>query len=217
MTARQTGTMHPMPAQATPTATARRPKHDPQVSEREILGAAERLVRERPLREVTVAGIMARTGLKRPAFWTHFRDINDVLIRIADRLAGELIAASDQWLGDGSRSEADLAQAMRQATHVYAEHVSVVRALADAAPADARADAAYTGMIERLIDAVEAKIRSEQSAGSVAADLDARETARALLWMNERYLYQAMRRGDHPDVDAMAALLTRIWCAALYD
>ena len=42
---------------ATATTTGkgtRRPRHDPKETEREILEAAERLLRERPFREVTI-------------------------------------------------------------------------------------------------------------------------------------------------------------------
>ncbi len=60
----------------------RRPKHDPKESEREILEAAEQLLRERPFRELTVEAVMSRTGLKRPAFYVHFRDRHDLALRV---------------------------------------------------------------------------------------------------------------------------------------
>jgi AcrR family transcriptional regulator len=205
-----------MPMQAPQRRAGRRPKHDPKDSEREILLAAEQLIRERPLREVTVASIMLQTGLKRPAFWTHFRDRNDVIIRIAERISRELVAASNEWLEGEPSSGQDLVHAVERATMVYAEHAAVLKALADAAPTDAQAETAYRGILESLVEAGTRRIRAEQSIGTISPQIDAEETARALLWMNERYLYQSMGRDPRPDVASMSAVLTHIWLAALY-
>jgi TetR/AcrR family transcriptional regulator, ethionamide resistance regulator len=194
----------------------RRPKHDPQDSEQEILRAAEQLIRERPLREITVATIMTRTGLKRPAFWAHFRDLNEVLIRIAQRIGRELVGAGEPWLGSDSTSQRDLVRALERATVVYAEHGAVLRALADAAPSDAQVEAAYVGIVESLAGAVAARIEAEQLAGSIAGHLDPGETGWALIWLNERYLYHAMAREPRPDVDTMVRALSQIWLATLY-
>jgi TetR/AcrR family transcriptional regulator, ethionamide resistance regulator len=202
--------------QAPPSGTQRRPKHDPRESEREILDAAEQLIRERPLREVTVAAIMLQTGLKRPAFWAHFRDRTEVIVRITERISQELVAAANEWLEGESRSGQDLVHSVERATIVYAEHAAVLRALADAAPTDAQAEAAYSGIVESLVDAGTNRIRAEQSLGTITQQLDAEETARALLWMNERYLYQTMARDPRPDVASITAVLTHIWLAALY-
>ena len=208
--------MRPMPTQAPQNNARRRAKHDPRDSEREILEAAEQLIRERPLREVTVASIMLKTGLKRPAFWTHFRDRNDVIIRIAERISQELVAASNEWLEGEPRSGQDLVHAVEHATVVYAEHAAVLRALADAAPTDEQAEAAYRGILESLVDAGTRRIRAEQSIGTISPLINAEETARALLWMNERYLYQSMGRDPRPDIASMTAVLSHIWLAALY-
>ncbi|HUA12406.1 MAG TPA: TetR family transcriptional regulator [Solirubrobacteraceae bacterium] len=205
-----------MSAQAPPKSARRRPKHDPKDSEREILQAAEELIRERPLREVTVASIMLRTGLKRPAFWTHFRDRNDVILRIAERISKELVTASNTWLEGDLPTGTDLTHAIERATMVYAEHSAVLRALADAAPTDEQAEAAYRGIVESLVDAGTRRIRAEQSNGTISRQIDAEETTRALLWMNERYLYQSMGRSPRPHVAKMTAVLSHIWLAALY-
>jgi AcrR family transcriptional regulator len=197
-------------------APTRRPKHDPRDSEREILRAAEQLIRERPLREITVATLMSRTGLKRPAFWTHFRDLNEVVIRIAERITQEIAAAAQGWLSGDSTSGQDLVQGLKRATLVYAEHASVLRALADAAPSDPQAEAAYFGIIENLATAVAARIEAEQKAGTIAASLDPGESGWALILMNERYLYHAMGRDPRPDVDTMVGTLSKIWLATLY-
>ena len=47
-------------------------------SEREILEAAERVLRERPFRELTVDDLMAATSQSRTAFYRHFTDRQDL-------------------------------------------------------------------------------------------------------------------------------------------
>lgn len=68
----------------------RRPQHGPKESEREILDAAEEFLRGRPFREMTVEAVMSRTGLKRPAFYVHFRDRHDLALRVVEVIGGEV-------------------------------------------------------------------------------------------------------------------------------
>src|SRR3954447_4575783 len=103
----------------------RRPKHDPKVSEREILDAAEQLLRERPFREMTVEAVMNRTGLKRPAFYVHFRDRHALVLRIVGEVGSELFEMSDRWLkGDDSLNDARAA--LEGLVSVYARHGPVL-------------------------------------------------------------------------------------------
>src|SRR3954454_16128269 len=94
----------------------RRPRHDPKDTEREILDAAERLMRERPFREVTVDEVMRHTGLKRPAFYAHFRDRQDLVLRITQLIGAELFEMTDRrlaaWLRRAVR-RADLGRVPR--------------------------------------------------------------------------------------------------------
>src|SRR5437588_9265590 len=79
-------------------ARARRPRHHPKETEREILEAAETLLRERPFREVTIPEVMRKAGLTRPAFYAHFRDRGDLLLRVVAHLAEMLFEMADRWL-----------------------------------------------------------------------------------------------------------------------
>jgi AcrR family transcriptional regulator len=199
-----------------PVTRRRRPRHDPADSEREILLAAEELIRERPFREVTVQRIMLRTGLARPAFYVHFRDLGDVLLRVAERIRIDFEQASARWLAVPGGTQDDLLDAIEQAIGVYARNAALLRALADAAPTDARAEAAYFGIVEALAAEVAERVHGEQEAGRITALLDARQTSRALVWMNERFLYQSFSSATSADVRSVSAVLGRIWIATLY-
>jgi AcrR family transcriptional regulator len=196
-------------------ALRRRPRHDPRETEREILEAAEELLRERPFREVTVERVMMRTGLKRPAFYAHFRDRYDLMLRIVAHIGGELFEMADRWL-KGDDPERDIRVALEGIATVYVTHGPVLRALADAAPTDERVESAYRTLVQTFVEASAERIRAEQRAGRTARDLDAEETARALTWLCERYLSEAFGRPPQEEVARAVDVLDRIWLATLY-
>jgi AcrR family transcriptional regulator len=198
----------------TPTP-ARRPRHDPKETEREILEAAEELLREHPVREMTVELLMARTGLKRPAFYAHFEDRHDLILRVVRDIGERLFAMADRWL-QGEDPEPDIVAAIEGVAGVYLSDGPILRALADAAAADARVEEAYRGLVEAFIEASAEHILAEQAAGRTTQELDARETARALVWLNERYLSEAFGRQPQDDPERVVAILSRIWLATLY-
>jgi AcrR family transcriptional regulator len=193
----------------------RRPKHDPKESEREILEAAEELLRERPFREVTVEAIMNRTGLKRPAFYAHFRDRHDLALRVVQDIGAELFAMTDRWLqGDDPRNDARAT--LEGLASVYVRHGPVLRALVDASGSDERVEQAYRALVQEFIDATARHIRAEQARGRIGDLPDVDETARALIWMDERYLSEALGRRPQADPAVVVDVLYGIWMSALY-
>ena len=208
--------MASMATQAAARTTLRRPKHEPAETETEILDAAEKLFSERPFREVTVASIMLETGLKRPAFYVHFRDRQDVVVRILQHVAGELFEVSNRWLkGDGDPVQ-DILAAVEGIAGVYAKQGALLRALADAAASDMRTEQAYRAVVQTFVDATITRIRADQSRGRIAQELDAEETARALVWLNERYIYETLGRHPQADPGRVVKVLHQIWVATLY-
>lgn len=194
---------------------ARRPKHDPQESAREILAAAEDFLRDHPFRELTVDAVMSRTGLKRPAFYAHFRDRHDLTLRIVDDVGHELGEMVDRWV-DGDDFERDGHASLLGLAQVYVRHGHVLRALVDAAGSDATVEAAYNSMIDRFIDATYKHIVAEQDAGRIRTDLDAEETARALTCLDERYLTRSLTAEPVADPQRVADVLFNIWASTLY-
>ena len=200
-----------MPATSERAAPARRrPKHDPKDSEREILEAAEQLLRELPFREITVEAVMSRTGLKRPAFYVHFRDRHDLVLRLIGEIGAELFEMADKWLKGG-----DLRAGVDGVVAVYAKHGPVLRAISDAAVDDPDVEQAYHGLVQRFIDATAEHIRAEQRSGR-AEGMTARRTAAALVWMNERYLSMCLGRGKQLKPREVADTLHQIWTRTLY-
>ncbi|HEY2833573.1 MAG TPA: TetR/AcrR family transcriptional regulator [Sporichthyaceae bacterium] len=195
--------------------TARRPKHDPKVSEQEILAAAEQLLRERPFRDITVEDVMSRTGLKRPAFYVHFRDRHELALRVVEQIGAELFEMTDRWL-QGDDPQTDSRAALHGLASVYLRLGPVMRALADAAGADARVEHAYRHLVQQFIDATAAHIRTEQGRGRIGTLANVAETARALILMNERYLLESFACTPQADPTVVVDVLHHIWISTLY-
>jgi TetR/AcrR family transcriptional regulator, ethionamide resistance regulator len=196
------------------TPSGRRARHDPRETEREILDAAEQLLHERPFRELTVPAVMARTGSKRPAFYVHFRDRHDLVLRVVDRIRGELLAVANRWF-EGGGTVADLHSALEGVAAVYVEHGPVLRALADASGSDPTVENAYRALVQGFIEATARRIRAEQATGRIA-DIDPDQTARALVWLNESYLRDALGRAPIVEPSTVVDVIERIWIATLY-
>jgi len=194
---------------------ARRRRRTPEVAEGEIIAAAEAFLRERPFRELTVDEVMRRTDLSRPSFYVYFRDRHQLVLRVVAHLESQLFAMSDRWFRGAEHGRESARQALDGIVEVFAEHGPVMRALADAAADDPRVEAAYTALVQRFVDATARHIEGETAAGRVLP-LDARETARALVWMNERYLIESLGRAPYTEPQAAADTLFTIWTRVLY-
>ncbi|MGV9790934.1 TetR/AcrR family transcriptional regulator [Streptomyces sp. NPDC004673] len=194
---------------------ARRPKHDPRESEREILDAAEQLLRERPFREISVEAVMSRTGLKRPAFYVHFRDRNDLALRVVENAGRTLFEMTERWLR-GEDPAADARRAFEGLVEVYVKDGPVLRALSDAAASDQRVAYAYSALVQRFVEATVRHIRDEQARGRIGHLANVEQTASALIWMDERYLSEALGREPRIDPQVVVDVLHGIWMSALY-
>jgi AcrR family transcriptional regulator len=194
---------------------ARRRRRSPEVAEREIIAAAETFLRERPFREMTVEEVMRRTDLSRPSFYVYFRDRHQLVLRVVEHLGAELFTMSDRWLS-GTGDGPDLArQALDGIVAVYVEHGPVMRALADAASDDPGVEEAYTALVETFVVATARHIEHEITAERMLP-LAPHETAKALVWMMERYLNLSLGHKPFTPAQSVVDTLATIWTRVLY-
>ena len=196
-----------------------RRRRSPEEAERAILAAARAFLEERPFREMTVEGVMVRTGLSRPAFYAYFRDRYEVVTRLLEGIGVLLFALDWRWLSGGERE--GLIDALRAGSQTFVEYGPVLRAIADAAGYDARVEQVYRyGLIEHIVAAVASRISLDVKAGLSPADLEPEEMARALVLMTERYLLDAFgrpeRRPSRRESAAVFRTLEGIWVRTLY-
>ena len=201
-----------------------RRRRKPEEAERVILAAARTFLAERPFREMTVEGVMVRTGLSRPAFYAYFRDRYEVVTRLLEGIGGLLFALDWRWLSaeeDEEEAREVLVDALRAGSRTFVEYGPVLRAIADAAGYDARVEQDYRyGLIERLVGAVASRIARDVEAGLSPSNIDPEETARALVLMTERYLLDAFgrpeQRASRREREAVFGTLEEIWIRTLY-
>lgn len=197
------------------TTSRRRPKHDPKESEREILEAAEQFLSEHHFRDLNIDEVMRRTGLKRPAFYVHFRDKNDLTLRLVQNISKELFDIADRWLA-GTNHQEDLRRALVDSVNVYVEHGRLLRAFVEAASGDERVDRVYRGLIQDFITAAAQHIKAEQLAGKIKKDVEVEETAKALIWLEERYLSETFGHALQVQPEIVIQVLQNIWISTLY-
>jgi AcrR family transcriptional regulator len=202
----------------------RRRRRKPEEAERTILAAGRAFLEEHPFREMTVEGVMVRTGLSRPAFYAYFKDRYDLVTRMLEGVGGLLFALDWRWLSgtaDGNDAREVLVEALRAGSRTFVEYGPVLRAISDAAGYDARVEKVYRGgLIERLIAAVAARISRDIEAGVSPDCLNPEQTARALVLMTERYLLDAFGRPEvrpsRRETEAVFGTLEAMWVRTLY-
>jgi TetR/AcrR family transcriptional regulator, ethionamide resistance regulator len=91
----------------------------------------------------------------------------------------------------------------------------VLRALADAATDDPDVEQAYEQLVQSFVAVTAQHIDAEIAAGRVLS-LDAAETAKALVWMNERYLTLSLGREPTAHRAVVVRTLHTIWTRVLY-
>ncbi len=196
-------------------AGARRRRRSPEVAEREIIDAAEELLRERPFRDLTVDEVMRRTDLSRPSFYVYFRDRHHLVLKVVERLTAESSENADVWYTAQGSGREVIREATAGVVDVFARHGAVLQALADAAADDLDVEAAYRGSLEYFIEATARHIEREMEAGNMLP-CNAQETARALSIMNQRYLITVLGRNPLVEPEVVVDTITTIWIRTLY-
>ena len=120
---------------------------------REILLAADRLLRERPYRELSVETVMAQTGLTRTAFYRHFDDVTDLVLRLfADvgRSCTPSASAGSRTAGVDYPTAA--LEGLAGIVDFFVQHGPLVRAIAEAAATDEQIERAYRASVDTFIE-----------------------------------------------------------------
>jgi AcrR family transcriptional regulator len=183
-----------------------------------ILTAARALLEQRPWSEISLEQIMGEAGQTRTAFYRHFEDRQLLLLALLDDLEigfDEVAAPWTEAADAAVRPQDALRGSLRALVEVYVQHGRLLHALADSAASDPDVRGAYTELAERLTQLSARAIEREVAAGRSHVE-DPLEVARALTWMNERYL--SFKLGSPPlaDPDAVAATINEIWQRTIY-
>jgi TetR/AcrR family transcriptional regulator, ethionamide resistance regulator len=193
-----------------------RRRRSPEEARREILDAAERIVRERPPDELTVTRVMEGTTLTRNAFYAYFRDRYDLIARLVQRLRADADAGMAAYVAAGDDLTALGREALASAARLWAEHGELLRALSDAAAFDDDAARAWAEFAEPTYRAVMARVREDMREGHISG-IDPEPTVRALVAMNRASFMQELVGKPDADIDRLVDALHAIWIRALYE
>lgn len=205
--------MSPRSPLATSAQRKRRRQHRDE-SRQAILAAADRAFRSRPLSDVSVDELMAETGLTRTVFYRHFSDLPDLVLQLMRTIGGELMETSEDWVRD-SESEPIGRESLRLVVEFFRRQGPLVAAVADAARYDDEIGRVYAQILDTFVD-MTARALEDLVARTRIAPLDARETARALTFMNERYLLESFGRASHADPARVLDTLWTVWRRTVY-
>lgn len=183
---------------------------------RRILDAAAALVEERPWDDIALDEVMARAELSRTTFYRHFAERSDLLLALLEASGVGADDAGALWKDSVDDPFAAVRAGLDALTAFHVAHGRLLRAVTEAAAHEPEFRAAYRALADGFVRSTAARIEADRAAGHNAIE-DPVEVARALVWMNERYLQDCF--GHHPfrtTPDAAAAALTEIWVATVY-
>ena len=182
-----------------------------ETTRREILAAADRLLRQHPYRELSVEALMAQTGLSRTAFYRHFDDIPSLVLQLLQEIGRELYAIAEQWRRDAVDDFAGSArEGLAGTVEFMAGHGRLIRAVADAAATDERLEEGYRRFLDVFAGLIEDGLNELVRAGQLEAP-DTRALARALNLMGEAFLLDQFGREPLGDPAIARATLETIW------
>jgi AcrR family transcriptional regulator len=196
--------------------TQKRVRRTPEAARREILDAAEDLLKDMRFRDLEVDEVMARTGMKRSTFYNYFSDRNELVMRLVERIADEMFAATADWLDGRNEDRVEaVRQGLREVARIWSQHAAVLSAMNEASYHDEAAQHYFRGgVVQAYIDRVAARLRREKKAGLTRVRNPA-ETARALMLLNINYMTERLRT-DGAKPENVAAVLEDVWLAVLY-
>jgi AcrR family transcriptional regulator len=178
---------------------------------REILEAADRLLRERPYRELSVDLVMAQTGLTRTAFYRHFDDVPDLVLRLLAEVGQDLYAVAERWRESAADDFIAAAREGLNGTVAFmVKHGRLVRAVADGAATDEMIERGYRQFVDFFAEMIGGYLAQLAERGELEAR-DPHALARALNLMNEAFLLDQFGQEPTGDPDVALATLETIW------
>lgn len=186
--------------------------------ERAILGTAEQLLEQRPLREISVEDLATGAGISRPTFYFYFPSKDAVVLTLVDRMVEE--AAVNRESGIAKLAEeprAGLRLALQASFEVFGSRRAVILAAAELRTTNEEARRLWGQVMEDWIADASAAIEAERARGAAPAGLPARDLATALIQMNERAHY-ATFAGEQPALaeEQLLDVLVEIWMRTIY-
>ena len=166
-----------------------------------IAAAAERLLAQRPYRDLSVDAVMAEAGLSRTVFYRHFDGLPELVLSLFESVAAGL--ADELETGE-------LREILEAAARAFSAHGPLLRAVDQAASHDAVIEHAQRAISERFTARMAEQLQERMDEGRVRPG-DPYELARALNLMNQRYLLETVARDPGFEPERAVRALLDVW------
>jgi len=197
------------------TATRERYREQREKARQDILDAADSLLRERPYHELSVELVMTTAGLARTAFYRHFDDLPDLVLRLLEGVLRDLYAIAEGWGAEaGPAFPAPAEAALPAIVEFFRREGRLLRGFQEAAMADDAIEAGRRRLREPFIALTTQTLDRLVAEGHVDVP-DTRAVARALNLMTEAYLLEEFGREPAGDPHAALAALETVWLRTL--
>lgn len=190
--------------------------------ERALLAAAEQLLLERGLHEISVDDLARGAGLSRSAFYFYFASKEQLLLALMDRLVTEQVEAEDHAWADLARDPVLACREVLTASlTTWEQHRGIFQAAAQVRRADLEVGALWERLIETFVERTTAFIERERARGAAPRTTPARELAMCLVRMNER-VFESLTQDADPGPDGPGQrqrtldAVIAVWIAAIY-
>lgn len=156
---------------------------------RRLLDATEALLATRPLRELRVIDVSRHVGTSPATFYQYFEDLEDAVVRLAERAAGEVPAIVDEIRG--SFEDAAALPRARRIVEAFIAHWDAHRAVLRVRNlASEEGDVRFLEVRRRVhgpvIEALAEQVRAARAAGRLAQEIHPHAAAAALAAILER-------------------------------
>jgi AcrR family transcriptional regulator len=176
-----------------------------------FLQAIEPMLEETPYADLNVERITKAAKVSRTSFYQYFQDKMDLLLEMTDRVTSDLVGVGVWQLPDqGTKDE--LRETLGRLIELYRGHRLLLRAVVEGAGYDTSLRAAYDAVVATGIQAFQDHIATGQEHATIAPGLSPHGTARVLVYMIERSLYQVIGvDGESADEELLDPLTDAIW------
>jgi len=194
------------------------PKHRISKSDQtraDILNAALDFLWTRPFRDMTVTSLMAETGASRSVFYQYFKDLPEVMETLLEMLQEEIFRVVEPWNSGVGDPIVLIRKTLADLVEVCHRRGPFLRAITDAAVADARLEQVWEQFLAAFDDAGVARLEADQKQGLIP-DFEARPVTYALNRLNAYTFIQAFGRLPRKEPGPVLEGLARIWISTLY-
>lgn len=168
--------------------------------------------------DLSVEKLIRAVDVSRSTFYSYFGDKGELLLAMGEDVTRDLAEAGVSWFEfPATAAKDDLRSALVPLFTTYRRHHMVLRAITEAASYDTRIRALHLALVDRAASGLRSHIEQQQRAGTVAPELDPERSARWLVWMLERGLYELVAPADDAEADRLLDVMTDLVWRILYE